>query len=258
MERGAKRRTCLSEASCAPSPRSARIAGDRRAQPDGSRPGCAFFWLLFFAQAKKSDSRLRSRSESLCFQALASAAFSKEKKFQLQEQELSLSFGERVTSLCLCKEKVTKRKHTLPPRPTRYARRVHSAAGIFRRDIPVSSKNDVLARFAVESGAVAARRLPVRRGEAVLRLFPPNPCTSPLRGLVRRLRRCGREPGKARSRATATATATATANCALPVEQEEGPLSRPFLVCISGACITPCAVQPTGGTRTTPAPPRQR
>jgi len=23
----------------------------------GMRPGCAFFWLLFFAQAKKSDSR---------------------------------------------------------------------------------------------------------------------------------------------------------------------------------------------------------
>ena len=81
-----------------------------RSAAQGAPPGCAFFWLLFFAQAKKSDSRLRSRSESLCFQALASASFSKEKKFQLQEQELSLSFGERVTSLCLCKEKVTKEK----------------------------------------------------------------------------------------------------------------------------------------------------
>ena len=50
---------------------------------------------------------------------------------------------ERVTFLCSCKEKVTKRKHALPPRPTRCARRVHSAAGIFRHDIPVVSKNDV-------------------------------------------------------------------------------------------------------------------
>ena len=153
----------------------------------GALPGCAFFWLLFFAQAKKSDSRLRSRSESLCFQALASAAFSKEKKFQLQEQELSLSFGERVTSLCLCKEKVTKRKHTLPPRPTRYARRVHSAAGIFRRDIPVSSKNDV------------------------------HPCTSPLTGScpsapsLRKGTRTSKAWSNSRSKSRATATATATA-----------------------------------------------
>lgn len=84
---------------------------------------------------------------------------------------------ERVAFLCPCKEKVTQRKHALRPRPTRCAHRVHSA-GAFRRDIHVSSKNDVLARFAIESGAGAARRLPVRRGEAVLRLFPPNPCTS--------------------------------------------------------------------------------
>ena len=61
---------------------------------------------------------------------------------QKQEQKLSLPFGERVTFLCLCKEKLTKRKHTLPPRPRRYATRVHSAGRIFRRDIPVPSKND--------------------------------------------------------------------------------------------------------------------
>ncbi len=47
---------------------------------------------------------------------------------------------------------------------------------------------------AAGAGAVASRRQPAHRGEAVLRLFPPNPCTSPLRGLVRRLRRCGRGP----------------------------------------------------------------
>ena len=97
------------------------------------------------------------------------------------KQGLSLPFGERVTFLCLCKEKLTKRKHTLPTRPRRCASRVHSAAGIFRRDVPVSSKNDV------------------------------HPCTSPLRGPVRRLRRCGRGPGGAKAGATATATATAEA-----------------------------------------------
>jgi len=26
------------------------------------RPGCAFFWLLFFAQAKKSDSLVRAKA----------------------------------------------------------------------------------------------------------------------------------------------------------------------------------------------------
>ncbi len=85
------------------------------------------------------------------------------------------------------------------------ALRVHSTAGIFRRDpaamqlgpgqsphgaspligakqcftcfrfAPVSSKNDVLARFAAESGAGAVRRPPVRRGEAVLRPFSAEP-----------------------------------------------------------------------------------
>jgi hypothetical protein len=65
----------------------------------------------------------------------------------------------------------------LPLRPARYADRVHSAGGIFRRDIPVSSKNDV------------------------------HPCTSPLRGLVRRLRRCGRGPVKSKAHATTRTTA---------------------------------------------------
>ena len=50
---------------------------------------------------------------------------------------------ERATFLCSCKEKVAKRKHALPPRPMRCAHWVHSASGIFRRDILVSSKNGV-------------------------------------------------------------------------------------------------------------------
>ena len=44
--------------------------GPMRRSRIGSRPGCAFFWLLFFAQAKKSDSLLRSRSESSAFKLL--------------------------------------------------------------------------------------------------------------------------------------------------------------------------------------------
>gem|GEM_PF-1882118 len=55
-------------------------------------------------------------------------------------------------------------KHTLPTRPPRFALQVHSAAGIFRRDIPVSSKNDA------------------------------HPCAPPLRGPIRQLRRFGRGP----------------------------------------------------------------
>gem|GEM_PF-2365289 len=74
--------------------------------------------------------------------AVAGALVSYAQQLQQQDQELSLPCGERVTFLCLCKEKITKRKHTLSPRPRRYATRVHSAGRIFRRDIPVSSKND--------------------------------------------------------------------------------------------------------------------
>jgi len=47
---------------------------------------------------------------------------------------------ERVTFLCLCKEKVTKRKHTPSVAPGA-ARRVHGFRGVFRQDIPVLSKN---------------------------------------------------------------------------------------------------------------------
>ena len=62
----------------------------------------------------------------------------------------------------LVQRNVAQRNTPLPTRPPCCALRVHSAAGIFRHDIPVVSKNDV------------------------------RPCTSPLRGLVRRLRRCRR------------------------------------------------------------------
>ena len=94
---------------------------------------------------------------------------------QQQGQELSLPFGERVTFLCLCKEKLTKRKHTLPPRPRRYATRVHSAGRIFRRDIPVPSKNDA------------------------------HPCASPHAGSCLPAPSLRKEPGTATAKAKATA-----------------------------------------------------
>ena len=62
---------------CAAPPAREERRGPLRRTRIGSRPGCAFFWLLFFAQAKKSDSLLRGRSESFCSQALAFASYSK-------------------------------------------------------------------------------------------------------------------------------------------------------------------------------------
>jgi hypothetical protein len=100
----------------------------------------------------------------------------------------------------LVQRKVTKRsafstaewlvKHTPPPRPSGARSRRD-----FLTRLPVAAENDALVRYAAEPGAFAARRMPARRGEAVLRLFPASPCTSPLRGYSRRLRRCGRGPG---------------------------------------------------------------
>ncbi len=170
---------------------------------DGVDPRCAASWarrqgVLSLRQVSLHRQRKVARAPLGARKPLLLKLLLKGPKSK-SERELSLPFGERVTFLCSCKEKLTKRKHALPAHPPRCALQVHCAAGIFRRDIPVSSKNDVLVRFAVESGAVAARRLPVRRGEAVLRIFPPNPCTSPLRGLVRQLRCYGREPGKSKS-----------------------------------------------------------
>jgi len=102
---------------------------------------------------------------------------------KINDKSFRSPLGERATFLCSCKEKVAKRKHALPPRPTRYARRVHSAAGIFRHDIPVVSKNDV------------------------------HPCTSPLAGscpsapsLQKGTRKVKSQRAKAKSHATATAT----------------------------------------------------
>ena len=83
---------------------------------------------------------------------------------QDQDQGLSPAFGARAHLSLLVQRKVAQRKHTLPTRLPRCALQVHSAAGIFRRYILVSSKNDV------------------------------RPARRPVRGLVCQLRRCGRGP----------------------------------------------------------------
>ncbi len=144
--------------------------------PSGERKLLILPWLLLvllsLLENLKAEAKLKARAK-----AFAPASH--------ERATLTSHSTVEKAPLCLCKEKVAKRKHALPSRPTRCARRVHSAAGIFRHDIPVVSKNDV------------------------------HPCTSPLRGLFRRLRRYGREPERqkqeatAKSRATATATATA-------------------------------------------------
>ena len=88
-----------------------------------------------------------------------------------------------------CAKKPGAKKHALPPRPRRYAARVHSAGRIFRRDIPVSSKNDA------------------------------HPCASPHAGSCLPAPSLRKGPGKstagARARAEARAKAKAKAKAAL-------------------------------------------
>jgi hypothetical protein len=98
-----------------------------------------------------------------------------------QEQQLPLA---RVTFLCLCKEallssrrliKVTKRSALPQPK----AGQARPASGLPRCALQVrvhdGDSRKGLGRYAAKSGAVASRRLPARRGEAVLRLFPASP-----------------------------------------------------------------------------------
>ena len=121
---------------------------------------------------------------------------------------------------------------------------------------------------AAGAGAVASRRQPAHRGEAVLRLFPPNPCTSPLRCLVRRLRRCGRGPGSQMQRKKQNHGNANNNRRPAEVPKEEEPLARPFPLHRAMYPIRPdrprppaalpSSAPPTGGTRTTPAPARRR
>ncbi|MBV6689558.1 hypothetical protein KV692_17215 [Xanthomonas euvesicatoria pv. physalidis] len=68
---------------------------------EGARTGCAFFWLLFFAQAKKSDSRPQGVKAFDLYPD------------QMDEQELQASarlsspFGGRVTFFACAKKRFT-------------------------------------------------------------------------------------------------------------------------------------------------------
>ena len=112
--------------------------------------GCwksASFGYLFFARAKKSNSLPEGERKLLLLPSLVRLFPSEKPKAAAKSKARAKAFApashERATFLYSCKEKVAKRKHALPPRPTRYARGVHSAAGIFRHDIHVVSKNGV-------------------------------------------------------------------------------------------------------------------
>ena len=108
--------------------------------------------LTLIAAAAAAEVRTRARATTRAFTPLRGASY-----FSLLVQRKDNQKKISSTAEWLV-------KHTLPTRPPRYALQVHSAAGIFRRDIPVSSKNDA------------------------------NPCAPPLRGPIRQLRRFGRGP----------------------------------------------------------------
>ena len=154
--------------------------------------------------------------------------------------ELSLLLRRSELLLFARAKRSNQEKHapaSAPSVPT--ALRVHSAAGIFRRDIHVSSKNDV------------------------------HPCTSPLRGLVRRLRRCGRGPESQLQRQKQNHNNNNNNRRPADVPKKEEPLARLFPLHRAmypirpdrshpPAAPPPCAAPPTGGTRTRPAPAHPR
>ena len=90
-------------------------------------------------------------------------------------------------------------KHTLPTRLPRCALQVHSAGRIFRRYIPVSSKNDV------------------------------RPARRPVRVLVCQLRRCGRGPVGQRLQSNCNCNGNCNCNC-----KATAPLPGPPLRCAEG------------------------
>ena len=122
---GQRRPICLSEASYGPPPPARKAQGTGWRSQAASGPGCAFFWLLFFAQAKKSDSAAAKRlaKHVLTFRrfacALACEAGGKARagaELGGAAEGLKQSFRQRLRRLgeslflCSCKEKVTKKK----------------------------------------------------------------------------------------------------------------------------------------------------
>ena len=162
----------------------------------GRRVGrVCFLWATFLCTSKERCARAPKAGESSALAlALALAlAVAVAATAEAEARAFSPLRGASYFSLLVQRKDNQKRcfstaewlvKHTLPPRPRRYATRVHSASGIFRHDIPVVAKNDV------------------------------HPCTSPFGffPLAPSLRKGpGRSKAGAKARATATATATAKA-----------------------------------------------
>jgi len=97
------------------------------------------FAVPFSLWEKVAEGRMRAYPKPLNPIYKAKAVKCKIKSFNSKVQSFH-SCGASYFSL-LVQRKVTKRKHTLPTRPARYAVGVRSASGIFRQDILVLSKN---------------------------------------------------------------------------------------------------------------------
>ena len=129
-----------------------------------------------------------------------------------QDQRLSLSFGARATFLCSCKE--TWPKESTPCLRARRATRAGST--------PPPGFFDETSLSRRKTTCIPARR--------------------PSRGLIRRLRRCGREPVKSKAGATVKAQAATSIFPALLVSRCKilQPLPNPFRVTPSQPTARPC------------------
>ncbi len=211
-----------------------RPLGTRGAQGTGGRsptdrvPARAFSWLLLFARAKRSNSLLRSRSESsasstcfhalpLDFPAIGRARFSWSTLWPALGspsnggsgiRDFRSPSGREPPSL-LVQRNVAQRGAFQQPdgwstRPCLSAFRNSGTPGpLYRRDFSTRPSCD-----AAGAGAVASRRQPAHRGEAVLHLFPVRPClvekrrARPLRSRVRGRRRAA--PARPAGRSSAS------------------------------------------------------
>ena len=158
----------------------------RVAQRRGRGGRVCFLLVTSSLHKQRKVTRSPKGSESLCLCSRSrSNGNGNGNQDQDQDQGLSPAFGARAHLSLLVQRKVAQRKHTLPTRLPRCALQVHSAGRIFRRYIPVSSKNDV------------------------------HPCTSPRAGSCLPAPSLRKGPGRSKAGATATATATAEARAAL-------------------------------------------
>ncbi|NYF21866.1 hypothetical protein HDC36_003342 [Xanthomonas sp. JAI131] len=203
-----------------PLPRIPSYSRTRSAQRGGREVGCAFFWLLFFAQAKKSNS---PQGESSCscsgnsHVGAASAATGSVRKasrlkplLQKRTRKQKQTAKQKLPPLAghfslLAQRKVTKRKRALPTRPPRCALRVRGCTGDSRKGHPAPAANGAhpcAPPFGFFPGPSAAAE--------------GNPESQKPR----------HSNGQSNSRATAKARATATATATATAEQQPKPEQR--------------------------------